>query len=122
MVWAAPTARLLGRYLTDRTHGPVFPTRWRTRTEPAARDLYAATVQARLTYRTAASQFKSTPEGGPSTNSATPLSPTSPKQERPPSCCKPKPTPGPPHPVRIHEPGVEAVAQFTADQFDRPAR
>ena len=25
VVWAAPTARLLGRYLTDRTAGPVFP-------------------------------------------------------------------------------------------------
>ena len=37
VVLAAPTARLLGRYLTDRTHGPVFLTRWRTRTEPDGR-------------------------------------------------------------------------------------
>ena len=32
VVWAAPTARLLGRYLADRTTGPLFLTRWRTRT------------------------------------------------------------------------------------------
>ncbi|MCY4371793.1 MAG: tyrosine-type recombinase/integrase [bacterium] len=55
---AAPTARLLGRYLTNRTHGPVFLTRWRTRTAPARRDLYEATGQARLSYRTAATEFR----------------------------------------------------------------
>ena len=58
VVWAAPTARLLGRYLGDRSVGPLFLTRWRTRTAPAARDLYAATGQARLSYRTAAAEFR----------------------------------------------------------------
>ena len=42
VVWAAPTARLLGRYLADRTGGPLFLTRWRTRTAPARRDLGVA--------------------------------------------------------------------------------
>ena len=51
ILWAAPTARLLGRYLTNRTHGPLFLTRWRTRTAPPQRDLYAVTGQARLSYR-----------------------------------------------------------------------
>ena len=54
VVWAAPTARLLGRYLADRSGGPLFLTRWRTRTAPAARDVYEPTGQARLSYRTAA--------------------------------------------------------------------
>jgi len=58
VVWAAPTARLLGRYLTNRTTGPVFLTRWRTRIAPARRDLYEPTGQARLRYRTAAAGFK----------------------------------------------------------------
>ena len=58
VVWAAPTARLLGRYLTDRTHGPLFLTRWRTRTAPPVRDLYQPTGQARLSYRTAAAEFR----------------------------------------------------------------
>ena len=40
VVWAAPTARLLGRYLAGRDAGPLFLTRWRTRTAPAARDVY----------------------------------------------------------------------------------
>ena len=48
VVWAAPTARLLGRYLADRSGGPLFLTRHRSRTAPARRDLYAATGQARL--------------------------------------------------------------------------
>ena len=34
VVWAAPTARLLGRYLAGRDAGPLFLTRWRTRTAP----------------------------------------------------------------------------------------
>ena len=34
VVWAAPTARLLGRYLAGRDTGPLFLTRWRTRTAP----------------------------------------------------------------------------------------
>ena len=54
VVWAAPTARLLGRYLADRTGGPLFLTRWRSRTAPPRRDVYAPTGQARLSYRTAA--------------------------------------------------------------------
>ena len=58
VVWAAPTARLLGRYLADRSGGPLFLTRWRTRTAPPVRDLYAPTGQARLSYRTAAADFK----------------------------------------------------------------
>ena len=58
VVWAAPTARLLGRYLTDRTQGPLFLARWRTRTEPPVRDLYQPTGQARLSYRTAAAEFR----------------------------------------------------------------
>ena len=43
VVWAAPTARPLGRYLADGTIGPLFLTRWRTRTVPARRDLYEPT-------------------------------------------------------------------------------
>ena len=58
VVWAAPTARLLGRYLAGRDDGPLFLTRWRTRTAPAARDVYAPTGQARLSYRTAAGEFR----------------------------------------------------------------
>ena len=58
VVWAAPTARLLGRYVADRTQGPLFLTRWRSRTAPARRDVYEATGQARLSYRTAAAEFK----------------------------------------------------------------
>ena len=58
VVWAAPTARLLGRYLAARSGGPVFLTRWRTRTAPSVRDLYAPTGQARLSYRTAAGEFR----------------------------------------------------------------
>ena len=35
VVWAAPTARLLGRYLADRSGGPLFLTRWRSHPAPA---------------------------------------------------------------------------------------
>ena len=38
VVWAAPTARLLGRYVADRTQGPLFLTRHRTRTASGYRD------------------------------------------------------------------------------------
>ena len=58
IVWAAPTARLLGRYLTDRTTGPLFLTRWKSRTAPPRRDLYGPTGQARLSYRTTAAEFR----------------------------------------------------------------
>ena len=57
VVWAAPTARLLGRYLAGRDAGPVFLTRWRSRTAPPRGDVYAPTGQARLSYRTAAAEF-----------------------------------------------------------------
>ena len=57
VVWAAPTARLLGRYLADRTQGPLFLTRWRSRTAPPRGDVYAPAGQARLSYRTAAAEF-----------------------------------------------------------------
>ena len=57
VVWAAPTARLLGRYLADRTGGPLFLTRWRTRTAPPVRDVYEPAGQARLSYRTAPAEF-----------------------------------------------------------------
>ena len=58
VVWAAPTARLLGRYLADRSGGPLFLTRWRTRrTAPPRGDVYEPTGQARLSYRTAAAEF-----------------------------------------------------------------
>ena len=58
VVWAAPTARLLGRYLADRTEGPLFLTRHRSRTAPASRDPYTPTGRARLSYRTAAAEFR----------------------------------------------------------------
>ena len=58
ILWAAPTARLLGRYLADRSGGPLFLTRHRSRTAPARRDLYQPTGQARLSYRTAAAEFR----------------------------------------------------------------
>ena len=57
VVWAAPTARLLGRYLADRPTGPLFLTRWRTRTAPPVRDVYEPAGQARLSYRTAPAEF-----------------------------------------------------------------
>ena len=53
VLWAAPIARLLGRYLACRDAGLLFLTRWRTRTAPARWDLYAPTGRARLSYRTA---------------------------------------------------------------------
>ena len=48
VVWAAPTARLLGRYLAGRDAGPLFLTRWRTRTAPPRGDVYALTGPAGL--------------------------------------------------------------------------
>ena len=60
VVWAAPTARLLGSYLAGRDAGPLFLTRWRTRTVPPARDVYEPTGQARLSYRTAAGGVRAT--------------------------------------------------------------
>ena len=58
VVWAASTARLLGRYLATRSGGPLFLTRWRSRTAPPRRDVYEPTGQARLSYRTAAAEFR----------------------------------------------------------------
>lgn len=57
VVRTAPIARLLGRYLTDQPTGPLFLTRWKTRTAPPVRDLYAPNGQARLSYRTAESSI-----------------------------------------------------------------
>ena len=48
VVWAAPITRFLGRCLADWTVGPLFLIRWRTRTVPSRRDLYAPAGQARL--------------------------------------------------------------------------
>ena len=123
VVWAAPTARLLGRYLADRSGGPLFLTRWRTRTAPARRDLYAPTGQARLSCRTAAAEF-GRPSGGWTLHqlrhsslthlaeagaSAVMLQAKSRHRDL--------------RTLSVYaRPGVEAVAQLTADQFDTPAR
>ena len=122
IVWAAPTARLLGRYVADRTQGPVFLTRWRTRTEPAVRDLYQPTGQARLSYRTAAAQFKSHSGGwtlhqlrhsslthlAEAGASAVMLQAKSRHRDL--------------RTLSVYtKPGVEAVARLTAAQFDVPA-
>ena len=123
VVWAAPTARLLGRYLADRTSGPLFLTRWRSRTAPAVRDLHAATGQARLSYRTAAAEFRrhsgewtlhqlrhsSLTHLAEAGASAVMLQAQSPHRD-----------------LRTRSiytrPGVEAVARMTAERFDAPAR
>ena len=122
VVWAAPTARLLGRYLAARTAGPVFLTRWRTRTAPARRDLYAPTGQARLSYRTAADQFRKHSGGwtlhqlrhsslthlAEAGASAVMLQAKSRHRDL--------------RTLSVYaRPGVEAVAQLTAEQFDVPA-
>ena len=121
VVWAAPTARLLGRYLTNRTTGPVFLTRWRTRTAPARRDLYEPTGQARLSYRTAAAGFKRYSGGwtlhqlrhsslthlAEAGVSAVMLQAKSRHRDL--------------RTLSVYtRPGVEAVAQLTATQFDTP--
>ena len=85
IVWAAPTARLLGRYLTDRTGGPPC-------SSPAggpAPNLPSVTSTNRPAKPGSPTappppSSANTPEGGPSTNSATRPSPTSPKQAPPP--------------------------------------
>ena len=123
IVWAAPTARLLGRYLAGRAGGPLFLTRRRTRTAPPRRDLYTPTGQARLSYRTAAAEFRKHSGGwtlhqlrhsslthlAEAGASAVMLQAKSRHRD-----------------LRIlsiyTRPGVEAVAQLTADQFDTPAR
>ena len=122
VVWAAPTARLLGRYLTSRTEGPLFLTRWRTRTEPAVRDLYEATGQARLSYRTAAAEFHKHSGGwtlhqlrhsslthlAEAGASAVMLQAKSRHRDL--------------RTLSVYtRPGVEAVARMTADQFDGAA-
>ena len=123
VVWAAPTARLLGRYLAGRDAGPLFLTRWRTRTAPAARDVYAPTGQARLSYRTAAAEFgrysgewtlhqlrhSSLTHLAEAGASAVMLQAKSRHRDL--------------RTLSVYaRPGVEAVAQLTADQFDTPAR
>jgi len=67
ILWAAPTARLL----TNRTTGPIFLTRYRSRTEPAVRDLYQPTGQARLTTVPPRRSSADIRVGGPSTSCAT---------------------------------------------------
>ena len=52
VVWAAPTARLLGRYLADRSGGPLFLTRWRTRTAPPRRPVMCTSRRVRPGCRT----------------------------------------------------------------------
>ena len=125
VVWAAPTARLLGRYLANRTQGPLFLTRWRTRTVPAALEpgLYAPTGQARLSYRTAAAEFRRHSGGwtlhqlrhsslthlAEAGASAVMLQAKSRHRDL--------------RTLSVYtRPGVEAVARLTADQFDSPGR
>ena len=123
VVWAAPTARLLGRYLADRSGGPLFLTRWRSRTAPARRDLYAATGQARLSYRTAAAEFRrhsgawtlhqlrhsSLTHLAEAGASAVMLQAKSRHRDL--------------RTLSVYtRPGVEAVARMTAERFDGPAR
>ena len=123
VVWAAPTARLLGRYLADRSGGPLFLTRHRSRTAPARRDLYAATGQARLSYRTAAAEFRrhsgawtlhqlrhsSLTHLAEAGASAVMLQAKSRHRDL--------------RTLSVYtRPGVEAVARMTAERFDGPAR
>ena len=123
VVWAAPTTRLLGRYLAGRTAGPLFLTRWRTRTAPARRDLYEPTGQARLSYRTAAAEFRRHSGGwtlhqlrhsslthlAEAGASAVMLQAKSRHRDL--------------RTLSIYtRPGVEAVARLTSDQFDTPGR
>ena len=121
VVWAAPTARLLGRYLASCDSGPLFLTRWRTRTAPARRDLHAATGQARLSYRSAAAEFRRQSGGwtlhqlrhsslthlAESGASAVMLQAKSRHRDL--------------RTLSVYIwPGVEAVARLTANQFDIP--
>ena len=121
VVWAAPTARLLGRYLADRSGGPLFLTRWRTRTASARRDLYEPTGQARLSYRTAAAEFRkhsgwtlhqlrhsSLTHLAEAGASAVMLQAKSRHRDL--------------RTLSVYtRPGVEAVARLTAERFDAPA-
>ena len=121
VVWAAPTARLLGRYLADRATGPLFLTRHRSRTAPARRDLYEPTGQARLSYRTAAAEFRRHSDGwtlhqlrhsslthlAEAGASAVMLQAKSRHRDL--------------RTLSLYtRPGVEAVARMTAERFDRP--
>ncbi len=121
ILWAAPTARLLGRYLADRSGGPLFLTRWRSRTAPPQRDLHAATGQARLSYRTAAAEFHKHSGGwtlhqlrhsslthlAEAGASAVMLQAKSRHRDL--------------RTLSVYtRPGVEAVARMTANQFDSP--
>ena len=74
--WSAPTAHLLGRYLTDVLPVPSSSPGG----APPIRDLYQPTGQARLSYRTTAAEFRK--HGGwTSTSCTTRPSPTWPRQE-----------------------------------------
>ena len=107
--------------LADRTGGPLFLTRWRSRTAPARRDVYAPTGQARLSYRTAAAEFGRHSGGwtlhqlrhsllthlAEAGASAVMLQAKSRHRDL--------------RTLSVYtRPGVEAVARFTADQFDSP--
>ena len=57
ITWQTRTARLLARYLTGRTRGPVFLTERAARVPLAVADLAPDTGRARLSYRRAAELF-----------------------------------------------------------------
>ena len=121
VLWAAPTARLLGRYLAARTGGPLFLTRWRSRTAPARRDLYEPTGQARLSYRTATAEF--TKHSGGWTlhqlrhSSLTHLAEAGASAVMLQAKSRHRDL----RTLSVYTwPGVEAVARLTANQFDSP--
>ena len=119
VVWAAPTARLLGRYLADRTTGPLFLTRWRSRTAPAVRDLYAPAGQARLSYRTAAAEFRKRSGGWTlhqlRHSSLTHLAEAGASAVMLQAKSRPRDL----RTLSVYaRPGVEAVARLTAERFD----
>ena len=71
--WASGAARLLSRYLSGRSRGPVFLTHRRPNLIPARGDECPYTGRGRLSYERASTIFNKTPAGGPFTNCATPL-------------------------------------------------
>ena len=121
VVWAAPTARLLGRYLAGRDVGPLFLTRWRSRTAPASRDVYAPTGQARLSYRTAAAEFRRHSGGWTlhqlRHSSLTHLAEAGASAPMLQAKSRHRDL----RTLSVYaRPGVEAVARLTAEQFDPP--
>ena len=123
VVWAAPTARLLGRYVADRTQGPLFLTRWRSPTAPARRDVYEATGQARLSYRAAAADFKRHSGGWTlhqlRHSSLTHLAEAGASAVMLQAKTRHRDL----RTLSVYtKPGVEAVARLTAERFDVPVR